>query len=208
MAEEVEGQVNLEEVVDGDVVFACPHCDKSLCIDPRAAGLSIVCPDCGNRIEVPIPEGAEAPAELPELAEGEEITDNDIVFDCPHCGKSLCIDQRGAGLMITCSDCEARIEVPSPHDDNLISDSVVNDAEDSPVVAELRTALAASQHKVREQIAEIKQLSGRRSYLEKNRVEMLERVDLFGRELNIIQSALDRLVSVLQDAEANAPKAG
>lgn len=43
-----------------------------------------------------------------------EIRDTDIVFDCPHCGKSLAIDYRGAGLQINCSNCQANVLVPIP----------------------------------------------------------------------------------------------
>ena len=43
-----------------------------------------------------------------------EIRDTDIVFDCPHCGKNLVIDYRGAGLLINCSDCGAQVLVPIP----------------------------------------------------------------------------------------------
>ena len=38
----------------------------------------------------------------------------DIVFDCPHCGHNLCIDYRGAGLQITCSECGEAVLVPIP----------------------------------------------------------------------------------------------
>ena len=43
-----------------------------------------------------------------------EIRDTDIVFDCPHCGKSLVIDYRGAGLQINCSECGESVLVPIP----------------------------------------------------------------------------------------------
>ena len=43
-----------------------------------------------------------------------EIGDNDIVFDCPHCGKGLVIDYRGAGLQIECSGCHEQVLVPIP----------------------------------------------------------------------------------------------
>jgi predicted RNA-binding Zn-ribbon protein involved in translation (DUF1610 family) len=54
--------------------------------------------------------------EIPEnqSADGVEIRDTDIVFDCPRCGKSLVIDYRGAGLEITCSQCGASVLVPIP----------------------------------------------------------------------------------------------
>ena len=43
-----------------------------------------------------------------------EIRDTDIVFDCPHCGKNLVIDYRGAGLQINCSECGESVLVPMP----------------------------------------------------------------------------------------------
>ena len=44
-----------------------------------------------------------------------EIRDTDIVFDCPHCGESLVIDYRGAGLQINCSHCGKNVLVPIPN---------------------------------------------------------------------------------------------
>ena len=49
-----------------------------------------------------------------ETDAGADIRDTDIVFDCPHCGKNLVIDYRGAGLQITCSDCGKAVLVPIP----------------------------------------------------------------------------------------------
>ena len=49
-----------------------------------------------------------------ENTEDAEIRDTDIVFDCPHCGKSLVIDYRGAGLQIACSECGESVLVPIP----------------------------------------------------------------------------------------------
>ena len=43
-----------------------------------------------------------------------EIRDTDIVFDCPHCGRNLVIDYRGAGLQINCSECGESVLVPIP----------------------------------------------------------------------------------------------
>ena len=51
-------------------------------------------------------------------ADGEsgdaQINDTDIVFDCPHCGHNLCIDYRGAGLQIRCTECGEDVLVPIP----------------------------------------------------------------------------------------------
>ena len=54
--------------------------------------------------------------EVPVRAQEDEaeIRDTDIVFDCPHCGKSLVIDYRGAGLQINCSECGESVLVPIP----------------------------------------------------------------------------------------------
>ena len=49
-----------------------------------------------------------------ENTEDTEIRDTDIVFDCPHCGKNLVIDYRGAGLQINCSECGEPVLVPIP----------------------------------------------------------------------------------------------
>ena len=51
---------------------------------------------------------------LRENTEEAEIRDTDIVFDCPHCGKNLVIDYRGAGLQINCSECGQPALVPIP----------------------------------------------------------------------------------------------
>ena len=54
--------------------------------------------------------------QVPETqsADDAEIRDTDIVFDCPHCGKNLVIDYRGAGLQINCSECGEPVLVPIP----------------------------------------------------------------------------------------------
>ena len=56
----------------------------------------------------------EADVPVRENTEDAEIRDTDIVFDCPHCGKSLVIDYRGAGLQINCSECGESVLVPIP----------------------------------------------------------------------------------------------
>lgn len=48
-----------QEIKDTDIIFECPHCEKSLAIDYHAAGLSIPCTDCGKFVVVPIPDGME-----------------------------------------------------------------------------------------------------------------------------------------------------
>ena len=59
-------------------------------------------------------EQAEEDVSFREDVDEAEIRDTDIVFDCPHCGKNLVIDYRGAGLQINCSECGEPALVPIP----------------------------------------------------------------------------------------------
>lgn len=43
-----------------------------------------------------------------------DIRDTDIEFSCPHCGNSMVIDYRGAGLQVACSQCGETVLVPIP----------------------------------------------------------------------------------------------
>ena len=56
----------------------------------------------------------ESDVQVRENTEEADIRDTDIVFDCPHCGKNLVIDYRGAGLQIRCSECGETVLVPIP----------------------------------------------------------------------------------------------
>lgn len=57
---------------------------------------------------------AEETKEEVEFRDDPEIRETDIAFDCPHCGKGLVIDYRGAGLQIDCSGCGESVLVPIP----------------------------------------------------------------------------------------------
>ncbi len=45
------------DIRDSDILFECPRCGKSMVVDYRGAGLTIPCVDCGQPVDVPIPEG-------------------------------------------------------------------------------------------------------------------------------------------------------
>ncbi len=36
----------------------------------------------------------------------------DILFNCPHCGQHLAVEQRGAGMAVNCPGCNEQIEIP------------------------------------------------------------------------------------------------
>ena len=43
---------------------------------------------------------------------GVQVTERDIVFDCPHCGGELVIDMDGAGMEVNCGLCGGALTVP------------------------------------------------------------------------------------------------
>ena len=59
-------------IKETDILFDCTNCGKSLAIDYRGAGLSIPCTDCGQYVNVPIPEGMEI-ADLDSSDDEQEI---------------------------------------------------------------------------------------------------------------------------------------
>jgi DNA-directed RNA polymerase subunit RPC12/RpoP len=36
----------------------------------------------------------------------------DISFNCPRCGQNLCVEERGAGMLVDCPKCNEKIEIP------------------------------------------------------------------------------------------------
>lgn len=57
-----------QAIREGDIVFNCPKCGKSLAIDAAGAGMQVPCTDCGEAVIVPYP-GLEAEVLTPEEAE-------------------------------------------------------------------------------------------------------------------------------------------
>lgn len=119
----------------------------------------------------------------------------DIIFNCPFCAKSLAIDQRGAGMMVTCPDCGREIQVPDQAAD-------ADEAEAHPSLEVSAEALAAAHAKIERLVSSLEEVRERRRYLERLRVENIERFKQIGGELEIIQNAIDRIVGLLQDAAA------
>jgi len=102
--------------------------------------------------------------EIPDnkSAEGAEIRDTDIVFDCPHCGKSLVIDYRGAGLQITCSECGEDALVPIP-EGMLLADLDLDPGEILKQLFATRQRLQKDEleiHQLRERMIQIQETLG------------------------------------------------
>ncbi len=60
------------DIREGDILFDCPHCGKNMAIEAAGAGLMVRCANCGQPIQVPIPNHhtpeapvATAPADVP-----------------------------------------------------------------------------------------------------------------------------------------------
>ena len=107
-----------------------------------------------------------------------DVQPTDIIFECPQCGKSLAIDPRGAGFVITCPDCQNQLQVPSQASD----EQTLSEAEsggDEPVV----------------------DLAERVRLLERFHAIDQERLQQISAELGLIQAAIDRVVTLLDDAQ-------
>lgn len=123
----------------------------------------------------------------------------DIVFDCPHCNKSLSIDPRGAGLMIVCPDCEQQVQVPGVPLAERNQEGVAA-VTPPPGSADLAEALAAAQAKIERLVESLEETRERRRYLEKVRADNMARYELISKDLVTIQNAVDRIVAIIQDA--------
>ncbi|MBU0676751.1 MAG: hypothetical protein KJ626_01425 [Verrucomicrobia bacterium] len=60
------------EFADSDIFFECPSCAKGLAIDRRGAGLMITCPDCGTRMQVPVPDDLDPKLKKTAVSNGHD----------------------------------------------------------------------------------------------------------------------------------------
>ncbi len=100
----------------------------------------------------------------------EEIVVNEIFFNCPKCGKSLSIDARGEGCVVSCPDCQTEVRVPTAGEAAQVTSSTLG---------ELRERLEV---------------------VERLRLADKERFAQIAAEMALIQAAMDRIVSLVQDA--------
>lgn len=125
-----------------------------------------------------------------ELRDDSEIRETDIVFDCPHCGKSLAIDYRGAGLTIPCSDCGRDVAVPIPEGMSL-ADLDSSEEEQEMRILNLRRSLSAAEFRIQQLENEVHELSSRRDSLEQGRTDSLFKIGTIQEKLGTLQSLLD-----------------
>lgn len=108
-----------------------------------------------------------------------DILETDIVFNCPQCGKSLAIDERGAGYLVKCPDCQTEIEVPGGDE---IAEQELADAESGgdEATPDLAAQLRA---------------------LEAHRIHDAKRMKLISGEIALIQASLDRIAALIEDSQ-------
>ena len=128
-----------------------------------------------------------------ELKINTSIQLNDIVFDCPHCGKSLAIADAGAGMAITCPDCQNVIQVPYP--DSMAAET----AADASQMQLLHEQLNAAQNRVAELAADLDVANLKIEHLEKSQSDLKTHLEQMSTEWGVIQNALDRVMALMQE---------
>ncbi|MCC5848119.1 MAG: hypothetical protein JJU29_08495 [Verrucomicrobia bacterium] len=122
----------------------------------------------------------------------DQFTEDDIFFECPHCGKSMAIDKRGMGLTIECPDCSGLVRVPTVSNEKVDSPDSVN----MPTEA-LAEALEESRKQIDELTAQVTKLTQRRDALEKTAASQKSRIEELRHEFANIQTALDQISLIM-----------
>jgi predicted RNA-binding Zn-ribbon protein involved in translation (DUF1610 family)/FtsZ-binding cell division protein ZapB len=152
------------------------------------------------------------PSQPPESDSGSEnaygITDHDLVFDCPHCGRNFVIDQRAAGRAFPCPECEREIEIP-PLEELLESGNGGPSAEEAANnadghVLQLQHELDQAHEEISTLKTEIEELRFRRRYLEKEKAEHARLVEDLNEQVAIMRASLDQMAESLRATEKTA----
>jgi len=120
----------------------------------------------------PLPEETLDAEQVPDGTSDSEILPTDIVFNCPHCGHSLCIDCRGAGLVIACTECAREVQVPIPEGMN-VGDLDLSSEQMLGRLFHARRTLARCEQRISELEEVIASMKERRSMMEKARMTTL-----------------------------------
>lgn len=125
----------------------------------------------------------------------EGFSQQDIIFECPECSKSLGIDRKGAGLIIRCPDCGTRMRVPSP---DWLAETGEN-APDTDVFTGLNERVNPQwEEQVHRLEVNYEDMQRRKQHLEQLRVSTERHLERLREEMAVMQASLDRMVDVLQ----------
>lgn len=127
-----------------------------------------------------------------------QFTEEDIIFECPFCSKSMAIDKRGMGLTINCPQCDGLVRVPTVSE----STETAPDSVTMPVEG-LADALDESRDEIEELKHKISELEALRDSLEEQSSIQEEKLSLLRREFSNIQSALDQVSMMMVDSSGN-----
>jgi transcription elongation factor Elf1 len=124
-----------------------------------------------------------------------QFTDNDIIFECPFCNKSMAIDKRGMGLTINCPQCDGLVRVPT------YSENTEGDPHSLEMPVEgLADALDESRDEIEDLHRKILELEALRDSLEEQSSIQEEKLSLLRREFSTIQAALDQVSMMMVDS--------
>lgn len=129
-----------------------------------------------------------------KAATNENFTEDDIFFECPHCGKSMAIDKRGMGLTIECPDCGGLVRVPTESEANVESPDSVSIPQDA-----LDEALETGRKQIDALTEQVKRLTEGREALEKSQSSQKEILAELKQEFGNIQAALDRVALLMSN---------
>jgi transcription elongation factor Elf1 len=128
------------------------------------------------------------------------IEGNDIIFNCEHCGHSLAIDIKGAGLKQRCPECGEEIIVPIPEGIEL--SDIDSHLDDSSLVSEEEEANAEeNSEEISALLTELEELRFRAQFLEKKQKEYHIALQNLSSQIESIREALKEMDDVLDNLE-------
>ncbi|MDA3800531.1 MAG: hypothetical protein PF692_15845 [Kiritimatiellae bacterium] len=133
----------------------------------------------------------------------DQILETDIVFDCPHCLKSLAIDYHGAGLTIPCTDCNELVVVPIP-DGMDMSDLDSSDSDLEVRLINLRNILKETESKMTNYKNKIENLQELNSQLERQKAVYLSKIVPLMKRLDILSENLSEVIEIMNIIAGNA----
>lgn len=131
-----------------------------------------------------------------DASAANQFTDDDIFFECPHCGKSMAIDKRGMGLTIECPDCGGLVRVPTASEEKVNAPDSIN----MPTEA-LAEALEESRKQIEELNEHVAKLTQRRDALDKITQAQKKRIEDLRHEFGNIQTALDQITMLMVNGD-------
>lgn len=132
---------------------------------------------------------------------------DDIVFECPNCGKSIAVEREGEGLVIDCPGCACKIQIPHPAGGFTPGKNEHTPGQEcAPEVGpdqirKLLEALESSQSRIQELTVNYQEAQRRRAFLERMRAEHLGLFREMQGHLEAIRQHAEQVAALLEDAD-------